>query len=124
MVKTHLVARVQVHHPELGLLWQSYQIAGGRVRERNFPNLSETVEPGESFLEAAVRGLLEELGLTVNPERLDFLGKSEEIKPSPSSGEVKRYLFADFSLLISREESFPLEVDEGDVVTVFEWRRR
>lgn len=125
-MKTHKVVRIKVCCDKL-ILVQSHQIVkatGGR-RDRKFPNISETIELGEYPINAAVRGIQEELGgLNIDTERFTLIGFFEEIKPSPTTGEIKQYLFWDYSLELTPDEAekVPLETDEGEVITYFEWR--
>lgn len=93
------------------------------VSERGFPNISETLEGGESPLEAAVRALKEECKLIIPSGRFTFVDMIEETKPSPTTGEVKNYRFWDYRITLNNNEadSICLEVDEGDSVITLAW---
>ncbi|HEY9752542.1 MAG TPA: NUDIX domain-containing protein [Coleofasciculaceae cyanobacterium] len=118
------VALVKISSP-LGLLWQSHSICkstGERV-ERNYPNLSETVED-ETPLAAALRGIQEELGLEIERDRLTYQGRRIEVRQSKTEARLKRYLLHIFSLQLTQQEATAaiLEADEGDHTIFFEWR--
>ena len=75
------VSLVTVTSP-LGTLWQSHQVLplSQKVRVRNFPNLSETLDrEEESFLEGAIRGLEEELELYIPANRFVLVKEYTEI---------------------------------------------
>lgn len=123
-MKTHKVARVTVRCGSLVVV-QSHQTvkASGETRHRRFANVSETLEEGEQPIDAAVRGIKEELGLEIDGERLKSIETVEEVKPSPSTREVKQYVFWDYALSLTSDEAAQatLQVDEGDVITHFKW---
>ena len=124
-IPQHHAALITVSSP-LGILWQTqHKIkALGVWRDRQSPNISETLEAGETPPEAAVRGCLEELGLAIAPQRLRYTGQTDEIKPSPTTGAIKHYFFSHYDLELSGEEAerVPLEIDEGDSLLRLEWR--
>lgn len=111
----------------LGKLVQDELIMpNGERRPRGFQNLSETLELGEKPLDAAVRGVMEELGLNLSSSRFRRMGTKKETKPSPTTGKITYYEFSLFSLLLTAEEaaqvpSFTTE-DDGNVIT-FYWSR-
>jgi len=124
-MRTHKVSRIEVCCDESILVQtKQYIKSTGNYRLRNFLNISETMEGDEQPLETAIRGLYEELNLDIDSSRLIFIEHKEEVKPSPSSGKIKRYLFWDYKLQISKEEKefIPLAVDEGDTINYFNWR--
>ena len=125
-MKTHKVVRIRVSCGEL-ILAQSHQVikATGEKRDRNFPNISETIELGEYPINTAVRGIREEIGLSIDTERFNLIGLSE-VKSSPSTGEIKQYLFWDYSLELTPDEAekITFETNEGEVITYFEWRQQ
>lgn len=98
------VALIRVCTPGGAELLQTHLVRNGVTIPRNWANISETVEVGESFLEAAVRGLKEELGLRIHPRRLVFSGAWEETKPSPTTGKQTKYQFEEFKLTLAGEE--------------------
>lgn len=123
------VSRVYIYSP-LGQLYQTHQInnASGARRERDFPCLSETLNPEEDPLSGAYRGVYEELNIWVDRKerfQCQALEPCVEVKPSPTTGEVKRYEFHDYKLELTREEAqiANLLVDEGSDTTYFEWRQ-
>lgn len=106
-------------------LWQlGYTTHGGQWVPRDFEGLSETLNPGESPLAAAVRGLFEECRLTVGGSRLMPHGRQQEVKVSASTGRETLYRKHCFSLGISPEEAaqIPLQIEEGKGTLVLEWR--
>lgn len=121
----HKVSLIHIISP-LGTLYQSHQITkkDNKRRERNFPNLSETVEGNETYLAAAVRGVKEELGLSLPNDRFSYVKQWEEIKPSPTTNKLKEYEFYLYKLELTLEEAnaCTLQVEEGDCYTYFEWR--
>lgn len=127
LVPSHEVSLVRIDSP-IGQLWQSHAVikATGKRIERNYPTLSETIERGETPLEAAVRGIQDELGLAVPPDRLILAEANRlEIRHSRSENKLKRYLFQVYQLEISQEEAeaAQLEADEEDAIVYFEWRQ-
>ena len=126
IIPSHSAILVYVDSP-LGRLWQSHTIVKdtGRRIERNYPNLSETIERREEPLDAAVRGIQEELGLEIAATRLTLIEANRlELKYSKRDGHMKRYLFQVYKLALSQEEAetAQLQADEGDTVVYFEWR--
>lgn len=118
-----VVALVEIKSP-LGKLVQGELIfPNGEKKYRGFQNLSETVEPGENPLQAAVRGVQEELGLDISPSRFRRAGTKEETKPSPTTGIVTRYKFSLFRLNLTAEEAeqVPSSVreEDGNVITFY-----
>jgi hypothetical protein len=126
-MKTHKVSRIKITRPDGRILYQTHQVVkqDGSIRQRNLPNLSQTKDWWlESYSQCAVRGIWEELQLRVKPERLKHICTYEETKPSPSTGELKTYVFADFELLLTESEANAcvLVAQEEDCTTYFEWR--
>lgn len=126
---THQAVRIIVSSP-LGLLWQTHRVckATGGKTVREFCNLSETLEPGESeedLTSIAIRTMLEETGMTIAPERFRFRSEITETKPSPTTGQEKTYQFWDFDLELSQTEAeaIPLTLDEGDSFIYLRWRK-
>lgn len=108
-------------------LKEKYQMfKDGRRRERNLPcSLAEKVVAGESFLEAAGRGLKEELGLIIDPNRLSYQGVNIESRESKSyPGLNTRYVFAVFELFLNPNDYKPEYVeDDGKKITYFGWEK-
>ena len=119
------VAIVFVFSP-LGELWQDRIILrGGVPKTRNFRGISETLEEeeNESPLDAAVRGLREELGVHIPALRLIPGESRRETKPSNTTGILTQYEFSEFSVHLSSEECrFPLVKEEGKGTLYLEWR--
>ena len=120
------VVLVEITSPLGKLVQDELILPDGERRHRGFQNLSETVEPGEKPLDAAVRGIMEELGLNISISRFRRKGTKKVTKPSPTTGKVTHYEFSLFSLLLTAEEatqvpSFTTE-DDGNVIT-FYWYR-
>lgn len=115
------VALIDVRAPWGAILKQTHLVRpDGEVIARNWNNISETVENGESSLEAAIRGLKEELGLRIHPRRLEPHGVWEEVKPSPTTGKMTKYVFEGFRLNLAGEEphripEFAVEDDGTEV---------
>jgi uncharacterized protein (DUF169 family) len=87
--------------------------------------VSETIERREVPAAAAGRGILEELGLDIEPERIKFVRQEAEVKESQSEGRLKKYLKHCFALELTEEESkaAQLVADEEDALVYFEWRQ-
>lgn len=111
-----------------GHLWQSsMEYLDGRVVDRNYLGISETLKPGEKFLDAAIRGLREELGINVRPRTLK--GKEGDCwrssRLSRCTGEWTEYTFQSYDLWIGNRaaEKVPLRVKEEKGWLTLEWRR-
>lgn len=120
------VALVEITSPLGKLVQDELIMPNGERRLRGFQNLSETLELGEKPLDAAVRGVMEELGLNLSSSRFRRMGTKKETKPSPTTGKITYYEFSLFSLLLTAEEaaqvpSFTTE-DDGNVIT-FYWSK-
>ena len=117
------VALVEIRSPLGTLVQDELILPNGEKRPRGFSNLSETVEPGEKPLQAAVRGVMEELGLQISSSRFRKVGTKKETKPSPTTGKVTRYEFSSFRLTLTAEEAaqVPSSVKEedGNVITFY-----
>lgn len=117
------VALVEIRSPLGTLVQDELILPNGEKRPRGFQNLSETVEPGEKPLQAAVRGVMEELGLQISSSRFRRMGTKKETKPSPTTGKVTRYEFSSFRLILTAEEAaqVPSSVKEedGNVITFY-----
>lgn len=123
-MKLHKAARIKVLYGDMALTQDYLILPNGEVRERGFSCLSETVEPGETFLEAAIRGLREEIGLNIPTDRLSYIGEEKEVKPSPTTGELKEYWFQDYQLLISEDEYYEIPeiiTEEDGNKIIFRW---
>ena len=112
----------------LGQLWQTHQTMkeNGKSWPRVFDNLSETweEEDGPDFINTAVRGVGEELGLWLDTSRFTFVSNEVVVKTSHSTGLLTEYTFGTYELILSLEEAeqLCLVADEGDKYTYFEWR--
>ena len=120
------VALVEIYSPLGRLVQDELILPNGEKKSRGFQNLSETVEPGEKPLQAAVRGVMEELGLNLSSSRFRRKGTKRETKPSPTTGKVTHYEFSIFSLLLTAEEADQVPSstteEDGNVVT-FYWSK-
>lgn len=118
------VARVYITFQNL-VLWESNQIfrEDGRSRQRNICGVSEKFFCWEDALEAAKRGVKEELGFDIEPQHK---GYKEEIKETPSYPRLTtRYKFHDYMVELNQAQFQPNYVaDEGDSITYFEWREK
>jgi hypothetical protein len=123
---SHEIAAVYVSSP-LGKIYQSHLVVKGtgERRERGYWYVSETIERREVPAAAAGRGILEELGLDIEPERIKFVRQEAEVKESQSEGRLKKYLKHCFALELTEEESkaAQLVADEEDALVYFEWRQ-
>lgn len=118
------VARVYITFQNL-VLWESNQIfrEDGRSRQRNICGVSEKFFCWEDALEAAKRGVKEELGLDVEPQYKCYVEKKEESTNYP--GLTTRYKFHDYTVELNESQFKQTYVaDEGDSITYFEWRKR
>lgn len=120
------VALVEIYSPLGRLVQDELILPNGERKSRGFQNLSETVEPGEKPLQAAVRGVMEELGLNLSSSRFHRKGTKKETKPSPTTGKVTHYEFSLFRLLLTAEEADQVPSstteEDGNVVT-FYWSK-
>jgi hypothetical protein len=119
------VARVYVFHKEQQLVESKQTIKEQGDRFRNLDCVSEKFKLSESALDAACRGIEEELGLYVKCSDLQSLGKKSEERESPSyPGLMTRYEFYDFQWDMPEkhylEEGYT--ADEGDCITFFNWK--
>lgn len=119
------VARVYVFHKEQQLVESKQTIKGQGDRFRNLDCVSEKFKLSESALDAACRGIQEELGVSVSYSELQLLGKKSEERVSPSyPGLMTRYDFFDFKWDMPErhylEEGYT--ADEGDCITFFNWK--
>lgn len=117
------VAIVFVSSP-LGELWQDkIVLRSGVSKTRNFRGISETLEGDESPLDAALRGLQEELGVYIPALRLIPGESRRQIKPSNTTGLLTQYEFSEFSIRLLYEEcQFPLVKEEGKGTLYLKWR--
>ena len=106
------VVQVVVRQGGRMLLEEGQDLADGRWRERNRPP-SEKMRPGESYLEAALRCLREELGVKRADVNLlhDTYRREETEGPSPSYPGLRTHYT--FHLVEARVEGLP----EGDFET-------
>lgn len=75
---------------------------------------SEHVKPGESFTDAAKRGLMEELGIDVEVEELLPIHRVDNTDPSKSKNYLDSELMVTFKAVFDGEMQFdPREVEEG-----------
>lgn len=120
------VALVEIYSPLGRLVQDELILPNGEKKSRGFQNLSETVEPGEKPLQAAVRGVMEELGLNLSSSRFIRVGTKKETKPSPTTGKVTHYEFSLFRLLLTAEEADQVPSstteEDGNVIT-FYWSK-
>lgn len=89
------VVQVVVRRGERALIETEQELVGGGRRRRNRPP-SEKMQPGESYLEAALRCLREELGVKRSDVTLlhDTYRRKQRDAPSPSyPGLHTRYTF-------------------------------
>lgn len=121
------VALIEVRAPWGAILKQTHLVRpDGEVIIRDWTNVSETVEEGEgeSFLEAAIRGIKEELGLRIHPRRLQPHGVWEEVKPSPTTGKMTEYTFEGFRLNLAGEEPHKIKkvsIEDDGTEVHFKW---
>jgi hypothetical protein len=119
------VARVYVFHKERQLVESKQTIKGQGDRFRNLNCVSEKFKLSESALDAACRGIEEELGLYVKNSDLVILGKKSEERESPSyPGLVTRYDFYDFRWELPEKHYHPKGyiAEEGESITFFNWK--
>jgi hypothetical protein len=102
--------------------------ATGRSRSRDIPaSVAEKVGDGEEVLEAATRGLSEELGFEVDPGRLELFGASQDEKDSASYPGLANRQYAFWVRVTFSEDEFlacragVTEIRDG-IETVFAWR--
>ncbi|HEY9879416.1 MAG TPA: NUDIX hydrolase, partial [Leptolyngbyaceae cyanobacterium] len=123
-IEHHTAALVTVRSAK-GQLWQDkLRKSTGEIVELNFSNISETLEEGEEPLDAAVRGIQEELGLSIHPTRFCF-SKTEDVrKMSPTKGYLKDYTFHHFDIWLHADETAAacLQVEENSGIVYLEWR--
>lgn len=118
------VARVYVCHGNQKLVEVKQTIKGQGDRIRGIDCISEKFKLDESAINAACRGLDEELNISVGYKDLKSLGKTSQTKESPSyPGLTTRYEFYDFRWDMPETYYKPdgYIADEGDCVTYFEW---
>lgn len=119
------VARVYVFFGSKQLIESKQTIKGQGDRRRGIDCVSEKFKLSESALDAACRGIEEELGLYVKYSDLVLLGKSSEQRESPSyPGLQTRYEFYDYRWELPERHYCPegYVADEGDCITFFEWK--
>jgi len=93
------VARVDVQFLDKHLIETKQVFTDGRTRIRNIRGISEKLHQSENFLDGAVRGIREELGLALPASMFNYIGENLEMKESPSyPGLETRYVFGDFSV--------------------------
>lgn len=119
------VVRVYVFCKEQQLVESKQTIKSQGNRFRNLDCVSEKFKLSESALDAACRGIEEELGLYVKESDLLLLGKKTEEQESPSyPGLLTRYDFYDFRWQLPekhyRKEGYVAE--EEACVTFFSWK--
>ena len=126
MIPSKNVALINVKS-HLGQLWQNYQICNETqvIYTRNYDNLSETLETGESFLQAALRGLREELQLHIPRHRLEFKRYWGKRALSASQQCLMDFNFGEYDLTLSKLEAIntPLIVKEKNFTVFLEWRK-
>jgi|LakMenEpi03Aug12_release.lakeMendotaPanAssembly.Ray.scaffolds.fasta_scaffold769694_1 hypothetical protein len=119
------VARIYIFCNKKQLVESKQLIKGQGERIRNIRCISEKFKLNESAINAACRGIKEELGICINSSDLELFGKKSEEKESPSyPGLTTRYAFYDFRWDMPEEYFNPdgYVADEGDCVTYFEWK--
>ena len=119
------VARIYIFCKKQQLIESKQTIKGQGDRFRNLDCVSEKFKLSESALDAACRGIEEELGLYVKYSDLVLLDKKTEERESPSyPGLLTRYEFYDFQWDMPERHYCPegYKADEGDCITFFEWK--
>lgn len=119
------VVQVVVRRGGRALVEREQELASGRRRERNRPP-SEKMQPGESYLEAALRCLREELGVRrVDVDLLHDTYRREQTEgPSPSyPGLRTRYTFHVVEARVDGlpDGDFSTPESTGDPVETHHW---
>jgi hypothetical protein len=118
------VARVYVYYKDKQLVETKQLIKQQGIRYRNINCISEKFKLNELPIDAALRGLSEELAIAVSSNNLNYLTNSKEERYSPSyPGLLTRYNFFDYIFIMKDELYNPsgYVADEGDCVTYFNW---
>lgn len=119
------VSLINIKYEDL-LLYQSYKITDlYGIKELNFHNLSETLHFNEGFLNAAIRGLKEEINLEINERRLTDVNEYTKIENSKVKGIPTSYHIKEFNLTVNEKEMkvIPLTIHEKDGIVFLEWRK-
>lgn len=124
IIETKKVAIVNVKFKNFHLYQKYLILSTGKIISRNFSGISETLEDNETGIEAAIRGLKEELNLVRNDRNLLYLGSSKELKVSPSSGKLCEYCFYIYETEISQQEkdNISLEIQENKGKVILSWK--
>jgi len=121
------VACVRVAYLPAALqLYEAYQILdNGNTRQRHLSGVSEKLKLGERAIQAALRGIQEELDLALRGDRFLFLETERCQGLSKGYNLPTVYTLHKFSLELNREEFehlAPLYISqETDKTTVFKW---
>lgn len=121
------VACVRVTYPPDELqLFEAYQILdNGETRERQVSGVSEKLKSDERAIQAAIRGIQEELDLDLPGDRFLSLGTELSQRISKGYNLPTCYTLHKFSLELTQEEFQPLYPiyisQESDKTTVFKW---
>lgn len=126
-----IVALINIFYKDTnGGLWvlkESKQVFNdGRQRVRDLrASLSEKVQSQENVVDAACRGIHEELDIVIDPQRLEFKGTQLEIKESQSYPNLLTcYVMEEFGLTLTSDEYKPkYEENDGKKITIWEWQR-
>ncbi|HBQ98428.1 MULTISPECIES: hypothetical protein [unclassified Roseofilum] len=107
-------------------LFEAYQILDrGDTRKRDLAGVSEKLKSGEEPIQAAMRGIQEELDLTLSRSRFLSLGTELCQKISKGYNLPTVYTLYKFSLELNQEEFdriAPVYISqEADKTTVFKW---
>lgn len=105
---------------------EAYQILDkGETRKRNLSGVSEKLKPGERAIQAAMRGIQEELDLALESDRFLSLGTELCQKISKGYNLPTVYTLHKFSLELTKEEFdrlYPIYISqEADKTSVFKW---
>lgn len=118
------VARVYVYYKNKQLVETKQEIKQQGVRYRNINCISEKFKFNELPIDAALRGLSEELAILVSSDNLTYLTNKTEEKYSPSyPGLLTRYNFYDYKFVMQDKLYNPdgYIAYEGDCITYFNW---
>lgn len=107
-------------------LFEAYQILDrGDTRQRDLAGVSEKLKSGEKAIEAAMRGIREELDLNLSSDRFLPLGTELCHKISKGYNLPTVYTLHNFSLELNEEDFDRLSPvyisQEDDKTTVFKW---
>jgi hypothetical protein len=124
LLRKAIVITVEVWFGQFRLTEDRQVFTDGRVRNRKLTALAEKATPGESYEDAARRGMTEELGFA-EVLSLEFLEEKVSVKESPSyPGLASEYTVVCFKAEISSEQYRPEGYVENqpDKSTYFVWK--